>query len=154
LQSRTNSESSDWQTVRRSSAVLPPNNINGVARNIELENMFGFLNHSQHEEETVPRVPSSIPMTKKKFVLNGNHITNDSSATTSRSVTPISDCSPFKTSGVVVVVAGKSSKKIGKVKKIRSKSTSPARKIESSVSKKMFKHFNPDRVDWIQNKKT
>jgi hypothetical protein len=133
---------------------LPPNNINGVARNIELENMFGFLNHSQHEEETVPRVPSSIPMTKKKFVLNGNHITNDSSATTSRSVTPISDCSPFKTSGVVVVVAGKSSKKIGKVKKIRSKSTSPARKIESSVSKKMFKHFNPDRVDWIQNKKT
>ena len=93
-------------------------------------------------------------MTKKKFVLNGNHITNDSSATTSRSVTPISDCSPFKTSGVVVVVAGKSSKKIGKVKKIRSKSTSPARKIESSVSKKMFKHFNPDRADWIQNKKT
>ena len=92
-------------------------------------------------------------MTKKFFFLNGNHITNDSSATTSRSVTPISDCSPFKTSGVVVV-AGKSSKKIGKVKKIRSKSTSPARKIESSVSKKMFKDFNPDRVDWIQNKKT
>ena len=58
LQSRTNSESSDWQTVRRSSAVLPPNNINGVTRNIELENMFGFLNNSQHDEETVPRVPS------------------------------------------------------------------------------------------------
>jgi len=163
LMDRSNSESSDWQTVRRSSGIIvnsPSNNINGVARNIELDNMFGFLNNSQHDEEhTVQKVPSSNPMTKKIFFLNGNHITNDSSATTSRSVTPISDCSPFhvKTSGVVNVVGmtgtGKSSKKVGKVKKIRSKSTSPARKLESSKSKKMFKHFNPDRVDWIQNKK-
>ena len=37
----------------------PSNNINGVARNIELDNMFGFLNNSQHDEEhTVQKVPS------------------------------------------------------------------------------------------------
>ena len=59
---RSNSESSDWQTVRRSSGIIvnsPSNNINGVARNIELDNMFGFLNNSQHDEEhTVQKVPS------------------------------------------------------------------------------------------------
>ena len=158
--SRTNSESSDWQTVRRSSSVVNQSspiiqnavngNVTANGNDIELENMFDLLNHSQHEDESTlakhrPCL-STIPMTKRKvLVSNGNHFISDSSATTSRSVTPISDSSPYK-------LAKNVSKKLGKTSKKRSKSTSPPRKIESSASKQkdMFKHFDPDRVDWIQ----
>ena len=123
--SRTNSESSEWQTVRRTSnsgivAGLSPDTTPNTAivlvngdnnhqpKEIELENMFSMLNHSQHEDvetplHSKPYFSSSIPnmvmaKSKKMMLANGNHLLfSDSSATTSRSVTPISEnCSPFK----------------------------------------------------------
>ena len=69
--SRTNSESSEWQTVRRTSnsgivAGLSPDTTPNAAivlvngdnnhqpNEIELENMFSMLNHSQHEDVESP----------------------------------------------------------------------------------------------------
>ena len=186
--SRTDSESSEWQTVRRTSnsgivAGLSPDTtpnanaivlVNGdnnqqLPKEIELENMFSMLNHSQHEDVEIPLhskpyFSSSIPnmvmaKSKKMMLTNGNHLLfSDSSATTSRSVTPISEnCSPFK-----VASSRHFSRKIaattngGKLTKKRSKSTSPLRKSESTVTKQkdMMKHFDPGRVDWIQRKQS
>ena len=124
------------------------------ATNIEIENMFDLLNHSQHDNDAntknYNKTSSSIPMTKRKLLLLNGHysavVTNDSTSTTtsSRSITPISEMSPFKQTG------NGSKMKLGKITtKKRSKSTSPPRKIESSVSK-MFRHFDPHQVDWIQ----
>ena len=184
--SRTDSESSEWQTVRRTSnsgivAGLSPDttpNANAIVlvngdnnhqpKEIELENMFSMLNHSQHEDvetplHSKPYFSSSIPnmvmaKSKKMMLANGNHLLfSDSSATTSRSVTPISEnSSPFKSASrqlskkIAATAAG------GKLTKKRSKSTSPLRKSESTVSKQkdMMKHFDPGRVDWIQRKQS
>ena len=183
--SRTNSESSEWQTVRRTSnsgivAGLSPDTTPNAAivlvngdnnhqpKEIELENMFSMLNHSQHEDvetplHSKPYFSSSIPnmvmaKSKKMILANGNHLLfSDSSATTSRSVTPISEnSSPFKSASrqlskkIAATAAG------GKLTKKRSKSTSPLRKSESTVSKQkdMMKHFDPGRVDWIQRKQS
>ena len=198
--SRTNSESSEWQTVRRTSnsgimmgmspdttpnanaaankVFLNGDNVNHQQqpKEIELENMFSLLNHSQHEDvETPPlhskpyfssSIPNMVMAKSKKIMLTngGNHhglLFSDSSATTSRSVTPISEnSSPFKVSAVSRHLSKKLATNAagggGKLTKKRSKSTSPLRKSESTVSKQkdMIKHFDPGRVDWIQRKQS
>lgn len=129
--SRRSSESSDWKQVTAKSSTT--NCHEGPL--IELDNMFGLLNHSQHDDSLdKPAAALALNSQIRKRLFNG-YLTHESSCTTSRSVTPERQ--------------NHSGSKVKKSSKKRSKSTSPLRK---SVSKQkvMFQHFDPERVDWIQ----